>query len=417
MNQEMFEKVRDGRRLHRCARSERRQHTEGAEALRPRRRVVCQRGRDVRPDPRDAHADHHEPELHGDRLVGAILFEMTMDRDIEGRGSAEYLWKKKHVVPFLKIDKGIDDEADGVQLMKPMPGLDALLARAAKKGVFGTKERSIIKLREPGGHRGSRRSAVRRRSPDARGGAGPDHRARGRHPQPGEGRGRDDAEGVDPPAPRALPEGQPVMFKLTLPERGRLVRRARRAPEGAARGCVVGRVLPRRGQSKLSHNPGVIASFSRAAHRGARRQQTDDDFDDALDASMKSIFEASRRSVRAGNGPRIAWRPIGDACVRYLRAAIGWVLVTETRAADRPVQELERVVIRFAGDSGDGMQLTGDRFTSASAVSATTCRRCRTSRPRSGRRRARSRACRRSRSTSPTSTSSRRATLRACSWR
>src|SRR4029079_7184072 len=86
------------------------------------------------------------PSFTGDRVLGAILFEMTMDREIEGMGSAEYLWKRKRVVPFLKVDKGLEDEVDGVQLMKPIPGLDELLTRAVTKGVFGTKERSVIKL-------------------------------------------------------------------------------------------------------------------------------------------------------------------------------------------------------------------------------------------------------------------------------
>jgi fructose-bisphosphate aldolase class I len=84
------------------------------------------------------------PSFTGDRVIGTILFEQTMDRDIEGKGSADYLWQVKQVVPFLKIDKGLADEADGVQVMKPMPGLDELLARGRDKNVFGTKERSVI---------------------------------------------------------------------------------------------------------------------------------------------------------------------------------------------------------------------------------------------------------------------------------
>ena len=91
------------------------------------------------------------PSFGGDRIIGAILFEMTMDRDIEGRGSAQYLWEEKQVVPFLKVDKGLTDEADGAQVMKPMPDLDALLERAKQKGVFGTKMRSVIKLANPVG--------------------------------------------------------------------------------------------------------------------------------------------------------------------------------------------------------------------------------------------------------------------------
>ena len=91
------------------------------------------------------------PAFNGDRILGAILFERTMESEIDGQGTAEYLWSAKNVVPFLKIDKGLADEADGVQLMKPMPGLDDLLARAGKHGVFGTKERSVIKLANEAG--------------------------------------------------------------------------------------------------------------------------------------------------------------------------------------------------------------------------------------------------------------------------
>jgi fructose-bisphosphate aldolase class I len=91
------------------------------------------------------------PAFNGDRILGAILFEMTMDRDIEGVGSAEFLWNRKHVVPFLKVDKGLADEENGAQVMKPMPDLDALLARARKKGVFGTKMRSVIKTANAAG--------------------------------------------------------------------------------------------------------------------------------------------------------------------------------------------------------------------------------------------------------------------------
>jgi fructose-bisphosphate aldolase class I len=114
------------------------------------------------------------PVFTGERILGSILFEMTMDRQIMGMGSAEYLWQQKNIVPFLKVDKGLAPEADGAQVMKPMPDLDAVLARATSHGVFGTKMRSVIKLGNEADHGG---------------GTGADHRARDRHPQPGEGRG------------------------------------------------------------------------------------------------------------------------------------------------------------------------------------------------------------------------------------
>ena len=137
------------------------------------------------------------PSFNGDRVLGAILFENTMDREIDGLGSAEFLWKEKGVVPFLKVDKGLADESQGAQLMKPIPGLDDLLERAVKAGVFGTKMRSVISRADERRHRGRRRPAVRDRASDPGPRPGADHRAGGRHPQPDQGRGRGDAARLD----------------------------------------------------------------------------------------------------------------------------------------------------------------------------------------------------------------------------
>ena len=126
------------------------------------------------------------PSFTGDRVLGAILFEQTMDRQIEGVGSAEYLWSTKHVVPFLKVDKGLADAVDGAQVMKPIPGLSELCERAVGLGVFGTKMRSVVQLANRGRRQRRRRPAVRGRRGDHRGRTRPDHRARGRHPQPRE---------------------------------------------------------------------------------------------------------------------------------------------------------------------------------------------------------------------------------------
>ena len=114
-------------------------------SLRNQRRCVVQRGRDVCDRAPDAHAHDYQPQLTGERIIGAILFENTMDRDIEGQPTADYLWNVKRVVPFLKVDKGLATEKDGVQLMKPMPALTALLEKAKAKRIFGTKMRSVIK--------------------------------------------------------------------------------------------------------------------------------------------------------------------------------------------------------------------------------------------------------------------------------
>ena len=233
------------------------------------------------------------PSFTGDRLLGAILFEMTMDREIEGMGSAEYLWKEKHVVPFLKIDKGLEDEVDGVQLMKPMPGLDELLARDVKKGVFGTKERSIIKLANKAGIE----SIVDQQVDVARqvlaAGLMPivEPEVDIHSPEKAEAEEMLKAsilEHLD-----ALPEGQQVMFKLTLPSDDGLYADVVAHPKVLRVVALSGGYARDEANAKLSHNPGVIASFSRALTEGLTAHQSEGDFDDALDASVKSIYEAS----------------------------------------------------------------------------------------------------------------------------
>jgi fructose-bisphosphate aldolase class I len=233
------------------------------------------------------------PSFTGDRLLGAILFEMTMDREIEGMGTADYLWKKKHVVPFLKIDKGLEDEADGVQLMKPMPGLDELMARAVKKGVFGTKERSVIKLANKAGIE----SIVDQQFDVARqvlaAGLMPivEPEVDIHSPQKAEAEKLLKAsilEHLD-----ALPEGQQVMFKLTLPSEDGLYADLVAHPKVLRVVALSGGYSRDEANTRLSHNSGVIASFSRALTEGLTAQQSEGDFDDALDTSVKSIYEAS----------------------------------------------------------------------------------------------------------------------------
>ena len=198
-------------------------------------------------------------------------------------------------MPFLKVDKGLADEADGAQVMKPMPGLDELLARAVAKGMFGTKMRSVIKLADQAGVDAvvDQQFEVGRQILGA--GPGADHRARGRHPQPAEGRGRGPAEGGHPRASSTqLPDDQQVMLKLTLPERGRLLRRPRRPPEGAAGRRPVRRLQPRRGQRAPGPQPRASSPASPGpSPRGSSAQQSDDEFDATLDTTIKGIYEAS----------------------------------------------------------------------------------------------------------------------------
>jgi len=231
--------------------------------------------------------------FNGDRVLGAILFEMTMDRDIEGQGSAEYLWNVKQVVPILKIDKGLEDEADGVQLMKPIPGLDELLARAVDKGVFGTKERSVIKLAHETGIEAiaAQQFDVARQVLDA--GLMPiiEPEVDINSPE------KQQAEVLLKDALKrhlaALPDDQQVMFKLTLPTEDGFYTDLVQHPKALRVVALSGGYSRDDANARLARNPGVIASFSRALTEGLTAQMSDAEFDEVLDASIKSIYEAS----------------------------------------------------------------------------------------------------------------------------
>ena len=233
------------------------------------------------------------PSFSGDRVLGAILFEQTMDRQIEGRDTAEYLWEVKGVVPFLKIDKGLEDEADGVQRMKPMPELDALLARAVSKGVFGTKERSVVKLADPKGVQAIADQQFEVGRQVLGHGLVPilEPEVDIKSPQKAEAEVLLKAAllaGLD-----SIPDGQQVMFKLTLPEEDGFYDELVAHPQVAKVVALSGGYSREEANDRLARNKGVIASFSRALTEGLTAQQSDEDFDAALDASIKSIYEAS----------------------------------------------------------------------------------------------------------------------------
>jgi fructose-bisphosphate aldolase, class I len=229
----------------------------------------------------------------GERVLGAILFEMTMDRKIDGKGSAEFLWENKGVVPFLKIDKGLADEADGVQVMKPMPELDALLERAKKHGVFGTKMRSVIKLANEKGIAAvvSQQFEVGKQIIAA--GLVPiiEPEVDIKSPQ------KSEAEALMKAAIlselNTLSADQNVMLKLTLPNTPGFF------DELVAHPRVVRVVALSGGYSRadanvaLAKNKGVIASFSRALTEGLSAKQTDTEFDALLDAAIQGIYDAS----------------------------------------------------------------------------------------------------------------------------
>lgn len=234
------------------------------------------------------------PSFNGDRILGAILFENTMDRDIRGLSSADYLWREKRVVPFLKVDKGLADEADGVQLMKPMPQLDELLERAKDKGIFGTKMRSVIKQADDNGID---------RIVEQQFEVGLQIVEAGLVPiiEP-----EVDIHCPDKVAAEMLLEDrimahldeledhQLVMLKLTLPEHDGLYERCIEHPNVLRVVALSGGYTRLRANNKLARNHGMIASFSRALSEGLNAHQSEDEFDALLDESIQSIFEASR---------------------------------------------------------------------------------------------------------------------------
>jgi fructose-bisphosphate aldolase class I len=233
------------------------------------------------------------PSFGGDRILGAILFEMTMDRSIEGMGSAEYLWKVKRVVPFLKVDQGLTAEVDGAQVMKPTPDLDDLLQRALAKGVFGTKMRSVIKLANPAGV-----NAVA----DQQFEIGRRILAAGLMPiiEPEvdiHSLQKAEAEALLKAAIlrhlESLPEGQQVMLKLTLPVVDGFYTDLMKHPRVLKVVALSGGYTRDAANAMLARNPGMVASFSRALTEGLTAQQSDAEFDAALDASIGSIFAAS----------------------------------------------------------------------------------------------------------------------------
>jgi fructose-bisphosphate aldolase class I len=239
------------------------------------------------------------PAFTGEKVIGAILFERTMDGEIDGIPTADYLWDKRGIVPFLKVDKGLMDEENGVQLMKPMNDLDALLERAVAKNVFGTKMRSVINAANKERDRGHRRPAIRNRQADPRPRADADHRAGSQHQDRRQGRSRRAAAGRDPPHLDTVPKGQQVMLKLSLPTKTNLYKPLVDDPRVMRVVALSGGYSRDEANRLLSANSGVIASFSRALTEGLSHGQSDADFDATLAATIDSIFEASRAGLTA----------------------------------------------------------------------------------------------------------------------
>jgi len=233
------------------------------------------------------------PAFDGDRIIGAILFENTMDRDIEGRGTAEYLWSVKHVVPFLKVDKGLAEERDGVQLMKPMPGLDSLLARAREKGIFGTKMRSVIKRADRGGVDAivAQQYEIGRQIQEA--GLVPILEPEIDIHSPDKAEAEELLRASLGAGLDSIADDQSVMFKLTLPEQDDFYRELVDHPRVLKVVALSGGYSREEANARLARNPGVVASFSRALTEGLSADQSDDAFNQALDSAIQSIYEAS----------------------------------------------------------------------------------------------------------------------------
>jgi fructose-bisphosphate aldolase class I len=234
------------------------------------------------------------PAFTGAKVMGAILFEQTMDREIDGTPTAQYLWEKRGVVPFLKIDKGLAPAADGVQLMKPMPELDALLKRAVAKGIFGTKERSVVDAANPKGI-----AAIVAQQFEV----GAQVLSHGLVPiiEPEVTISiADKAEAEDMLRAEILrhldklPASQQVMLKLTLPEKANHYKPLVDHPRVMRVVALSGGYSRDDANARLMQNDGVIASFSRALTEGLSAKQSDAEFDAALGAAIDSIFEASR---------------------------------------------------------------------------------------------------------------------------
>jgi fructose-bisphosphate aldolase class I len=233
------------------------------------------------------------PAFNGDRVVGAILFEMTMDRQIGGKPSAQFLWEDCGVVPFLKVDKGLAAEENGCQVMKPMPDLDALLDRAVANGIYGTKMRSVISAANPAGIK----SVVEQQFE-----VGKQILAKGLVPiiEPevtitiaDKAEAEEMLRDVILAHLDALADDQMVMLKLTLPEVDNLYKPLVDHPRVLKVVALSGGYNREEANDRLSRQTGMIASFSRALTEGLSAQQTDEQFNAVLDASIQSIRDAS----------------------------------------------------------------------------------------------------------------------------
>ena len=233
------------------------------------------------------------PAFTGKRLIGAILFENTMDRDIAGKPTPSYLWEVKNVVPFLKIDKGLADEKDGVQVMKPNPGLDALLKKAKAKNVFGTKMRSVIKQANAAGIDAVVKQQFEVGKQILSAGLIPIIEPEVDIKTPNKDKAEDLLKAALLKELNALKPDQRVMLKLTIPTKDDLYADLTKHKNVLRVVALSGGYSRAEANERLARNHGMTASFSRALAEGLTAQQSDADFNKALDASIETIYRAS----------------------------------------------------------------------------------------------------------------------------
>jgi fructose-bisphosphate aldolase class I len=233
------------------------------------------------------------PSFNGERILGAILFEKTMDSDIQGQLTADYLWKVKRVVPFLKVDKGLAEEKNGVHLMKPMPQLAALLSKAKAKRIFGTKMRSVINQADPSGIKEIVNQQFEVAAQILAAGLVPIVEPEVDIHCPNKAKAEELLKAAILEKLGGLSTGQLVFLKLTLPEKDDFYAECVRHPRVVRVLALSGGYSREEGNERLRRNPGVVASFSRALVEGLSAQQPDAEFNALLDVAIQSIFDAS----------------------------------------------------------------------------------------------------------------------------
>ena len=233
------------------------------------------------------------PSFNGERILGAILFENTMDREVEGQSTASYLWNVKNVVPFLKVDKGLADEVDGAQVMNPNPGLGDLLEKAKAAGIFGTKMRSVIKQANAAGIKAvvDQQFEVGRQIVAA--GLVPIIEPEVDIHCPDKAEAESLLHDAIMNQLNSLGENEIVMLKLTLPEKDNLYADCVAHPNVARVVALSGGYSREEANDRLSRQNGMVASFSRALSEGLSVQQSAEEFDTTLDSSLDSICKAS----------------------------------------------------------------------------------------------------------------------------